>query len=105
MAARVVAPAVIHIAGLDVQVGARLRQRCAWCGAVLLDYDLTRVARPLEPGEDPDAEWRPATWEAGALVEVDGPGMFVVPHEPGEQLPPSTCAHLDDDVTGTSPPG
>jgi hypothetical protein len=23
-----------------VQIGALLRQRCAWCGTVLIDYDL-----------------------------------------------------------------
>lgn len=38
--------AVTHIAGLDVQVGRYLRQRCAWCGAMLSDYDLARVAVP-----------------------------------------------------------
>ncbi|MEZ0077383.1 hypothetical protein [Planotetraspora sp. GP83] len=40
------AESVVHIAGPDIQVGAQLRQRCAWCGAVLLDYDLSCVAVP-----------------------------------------------------------
>ena len=34
---------MIHIAGPDVQVGAQLRQRCAWCGALLIDYALGQL--------------------------------------------------------------
>lgn len=34
-----------HIAGLQLKIGDRyLMQRCAWCGAVMCAYDLTRVA-------------------------------------------------------------
>lgn len=84
---------VIHIAGPDITVGPLLRQRCAWCGAVLVDYDLTRIAVPI--GQDP----RPATWSVGALVEVDGSASWVVPHVDGEQLPADACAQLDPEVT------
>jgi hypothetical protein len=84
---------VVHIAGPDIQVGQQLRQRCAWCGAVLLDYDLTRVAVPV--GQDP----RPATWPVGALIEVDGAMSSVREHEDGAQLPEGACAWLDPAVT------
>lgn len=84
---------VTHIAGVSVQVGAHLRQRCSWCGATLNDYALDRLAVP--EGQDPT----PATWPAGELVAVDGQLTRVVPHEDGEQLPATACAQLDPEVT------
>lgn len=74
-----------------------IRQRCAWCGAVLLDYALDRIAVP--EGQDP----RPATWPVGDLVEVDGPSSAARPHRDGDQLPPSACARIDHEVTGYTP--
>jgi len=85
--------AITHIAGAQVQVGSRLRQRCSWCGAVLCDYDLTRIAVP--EGQDP----APGMWETGRLVEVDGCASWVVEHEEGAELPANACAQLDDEVT------
>lgn len=84
---------MIHIAGPDITVGTQLRQRCAWCGAVLLDYDLTRIAIPV--GQDP----APAMWPVGELIEIDGPQSRVVPHIDGDQLPDGSCAELDPEVT------
>ena len=87
---------VIHIAGLDTQIGQHLRQRCAWCGAVLLDYDLTRLAAPV--GMDP----RPGTWTVGRLVEVaDGNprGSWLVEHADGDPLPGNACGALDPAAT------
>lgn len=85
--------AVVHIAGLDMQVGPYLRQRCGWCGAVLVDYDLDRVAVPV--GQDP----RPGTWTPGNLVAVDGSAWYTVPHADGDTLPEGSCAKLDPEVT------
>lgn len=77
---------VTHIAGAQVQVGSHLRQRCSWCGAILGDYDLTRIAVP--EGQDP----RPGMWETGKLVRVDGPVSWIVEHEEGADLPGDACA-------------
>jgi hypothetical protein len=89
--------AVVHIAGVDVQVstptGALLRQRCSWCGAVLVDYDLARIAVPT--GQDP----RPATWPVGALVAVDGPASWAEELTDGARLPAGSCALVDPEVT------
>jgi hypothetical protein len=85
--------ATTHIAGLDVQVGQRLRQRCGWCGATLDDYDLARIAVPI--GQNP----RPATWPVGAVVRVDGSASYTVDHAAGDQLPDDSCTRLDPDVT------
>jgi hypothetical protein len=87
------AGALVHIAGPDVQVGGQMRQRCAWCGALLADYDLAHVAAPI--GQDPT----PAMWPAGELVAVDGPASWTVPHTDGEQLPSNACAQLDPAAT------
>lgn len=85
--------AVIHIAGPGVQVGQHLRQRCGWCGAVLIECALDRIAVPV--GQDP----RPGTWGVGALVAVDGPASWVVEHADGDPLPDGACAMLDPAVT------
>ncbi|WP_435109811.1 hypothetical protein [Nocardiopsis synnemataformans] len=85
--------ALTHIAGLEIQVCHYLRQRCAWCGATLIDYDLARIAVP--EGQDP----RPATWPAGALVAVDGSVKWVVDLPKDSPLPADACAQLDPEVT------
>jgi hypothetical protein len=60
---------------------------------MLCDYDLERVAVPA--GQDP----RPALWETGTLVAVNGNVSWVVEHEDGDEIPGSACARLDDAVT------
>lgn len=85
--------AVIHIAGSYLQIGPQFRQRCAWCGATLIDTDLRSIAVP--EGTDPT----PGHWEPGALVAVEGTHSYVVPHVDGERLPSTACAQLDHEVT------
>jgi hypothetical protein len=90
------ATTVIHIAGLDIQVGSRLRQRCAWCEAVIEDRDLAREQVPVEQAGD-----RVRGWPPGELVSVtiDGGAEFkaVIDHPDGEKLPKDCCALLDPD--------
>lgn len=89
---------VVHIAGNDLRVNNLLRQRCAWCGAVLVDYDLDRLMVPTDQ-IPADGDFRPATWPVGDLVEVDGNATWVVPHEDGAQLPANACGRIDAAVT------
>lgn len=84
---------VVHISGVHVQIGTRLRQRCAWCGGVLLEYDLANIAVPV--GSDPT----PPTWEPGRLVLVDDGMSASIAHVDGEDLPDNACALLDPAVT------
>jgi hypothetical protein len=84
---------ITHIAGIDVTIGPRLRQRCAWCGATLIDYDLERVAVPV------GQEGPPGTWEIGALVQVDGNMTIVLDHDDQHHLPDDACGKLDPEVT------
>jgi hypothetical protein len=79
---------VVHIAGPDIQIGHLLLQRCSWCGELLVDYNLIRVAAPVG---QPD---RPATWPVGGLVLVDGGVKAVVRHTDGDPLPPNSCVGL-----------
>jgi hypothetical protein len=88
-----VSAAITHVAGFRIHVNGHLRQRCAWCGALLLDYELERTAVPV--GQDP----QPALWEPGALVEVDGGASWVVSHQEDDELPVNACARIDDTVT------
>jgi hypothetical protein len=86
--------AVVHIAGIPLMVGPWQRQRCGWCGAVLLDNDVRGVCTC-----DDGAVALPPTWEPGALVAVDGAASYVVAHVDGEDLPAGACGALDPSVT------
>ena len=78
--------AIVHFAGIEIQIDAKLRQRCAWCGAMLIDYDLDNIAVP--EGQDPT----PATWPVGALVFRDGSLAYTVKLLPDEPLPANACS-------------
>lgn len=75
---------VTHIAAPHITINDRyLRQRCGWCGDVLVEYDLARTAVPT--GTPP----LPATWETGALVTVDGHASWTTE---ADRLPDDACA-------------
>lgn len=82
--------ALTHIAGTRVRVGSRVRQRCGWCGAVLVDEDLGRAAFEEDAGRIAPG------WNPSDLVTVNGCGMFAVPLG---VLPSDACARIDDSVT------
>lgn len=95
---------VIHIVGVDIEVGPYLRQRCSWCGALLLDYDLSLTAMVIPAGKTEDqarddGDLKPATWPIGDLLAVDGSLQYTVPHVDGARLPETCCAMLDPSVT------
>ena len=85
---------MIHFAGVDVQVGPLLRQRCSWCGELLIDYNLDRVMVPVGQKGGPSA------WPISALVEVVGPMSTVVDHPADGQLPAGSCADIELAVIG-----
>lgn len=94
-----------HVAGPAMQIGPHLRQRCMWCGAVLIDQDLTMVAVPIE-----DADKQFPTWEPGALIaSTDREGNMVMAYTaldneaahsmPVCDYPVPSCLELDPAVT------
>lgn len=91
-----------HLAGSVAEAEGRLRQRCAWCGALLFDYVLANIAYKSDTPED---EWRPATAEPGTWWHVEGNGGWLLPFEPHESnegaiaIPEDCCINLDPDVT------
>lgn len=87
--------AVVHLTGATVFVGTVMRQRCAWCGALLLDEDLAAVTLA------DSAAWR---FEENTFVAVEGDDrstrvMWAVPPPPDRRLPEGACAALDPAVT------
>jgi hypothetical protein len=92
----------VHVAGVPQLVDGRyLRQRCSWCGCVLIDQDLTLVAVAVVEGEEPGP---PATWGVDEYVVIEGPVRYVVavdPSETGEgaKIPNDCCMRLDPAVT------
>ena len=76
---------VTHIAGLEIEVyGRYLRQRCAWCGEILVDYDYQLTMCP--------GEWeKPKAFPCNSLVHVDGVNPRVYSVLEGERLPEDAC--------------
>jgi len=92
----------VHVAGPCLTLDGRyIRQRCSWCGAVLTDYDLDRIAAPV--GQDSS----PGQWSEGAFVLVDGAFSTVLvdggmgkleEQSEGCPLPEHSC--MRDEVSG-----
>jgi hypothetical protein len=92
--------AVVHIAGVAVKIGSHLRQRCSWCGAVLIDYALERMAFSIDRASDPRGDNDgPGTWALDSLVAVDGGASWTVESEDGAPLPEGACGRLDPEAT------
>lgn len=96
----------VHWAGAWLRVGPRLRQRCAWCGAILIDVDLDHISRPISDVEsiapdDPTCGF--PVWGSGSFILHDGPVWRVVPAPPEDTIAPMHfCIGLDPDVTGST---
>lgn len=74
-----------HIAGFAVILDGRFqRQICAWCGEILIDNDLSKMA-----STDGRA---PAFWECGCIVEVDGNCSSKLDVD---RLPDNSCAIME----------
>jgi hypothetical protein len=83
-----------HIAGLQLTVKHRfLLQRCAWCGATMLAYDLTRVAVQDKPDGSPGEQ--PGLFPPGRLVRFSYDGLVARFGEVG--LSRTSMEVLDDD--------
>lgn len=85
---------VVHVAGLVLNFGGHLRQRCGWCGALLDDVELVSTAAAVLPGRPEDTRW--PTWPEGGFVAVDGSARWTVQSDP---LPLGLCVRLDPAVT------
>lgn len=87
-----------HVAGIDVTKDNRwVRQRCAWCGEILVDQDATAIQKPIEDirGDETPAQFV-GTWPPGSMVRRDGPVTSVVEED---RYPEDSCLALDPEVT------
>lgn len=96
---------VTHVAGSCITFDGHMRQRCEWCGCVLIDYELSRVMVQNKPDGSPGDP--PGSWAPGALVRtynasVGGGVGSVVEPEPSEQDP--DCVKPPDDCCLRLPP-
>lgn len=87
---------VVHIAAQPLKVGSRLRQRCAWCGAIIDDTDLEGMQVALAPGETEPPPY--PSWPFNKLVARNGAATYVV-EDDGEHMPDNCCAKLDPEAT------
>jgi hypothetical protein len=82
---------VVHVAGPCITFAGRwVRQRCVWCGHVLIDMDLARTAN------------QSARWAVDALVHVDGSMSWVDTADDNDEgrVPDRCCMCLDPAVAG-----
>lgn len=84
---------VIHVAGSQVQVGMQFRQRCGWCGAIILDIDLTDL---LNQGNTASV----TAWPPGSFVVVEGDTAYAISESWGGRLPEGHCGLIDFAITG-----
>jgi hypothetical protein len=96
---------LVHLAAPSVRVGGVIRQRCAWCGALIDEVDLGRVAWVAEDG-DPgfvDGDGNPRSrWSGLVAVEVvEGVvSSRCAVADPGDgKVPDDSCMALDPVVT------
>lgn len=76
---------ITHIAGTVVHVNTLMRQRCGWCGAVLIDENLDHV---MVMSDDPARASVP-TWEVGTFVAVSGAASWQIPARATCLTPPA----------------
>lgn len=86
-----------HVAGLAIDVEGYVRQRCAWCSQVILEYDLSYRGNHPAPANGYRA---PSTWDAGTLVRLlDDAGSMRVEQDPADPAPEDACLRLSPEAT------
>jgi hypothetical protein len=78
--------------------GTHVRQRCAWCGYVLIDADLTRIAVWGESADKPFP-----VWPVDGLARVTTGGGFTgteaIELEEDEPVPDDCCMRVPPELT------
>jgi hypothetical protein len=91
---------IIHLAGPAITFQAHVRQRCSWCGYVLIDQDLTRIAVPIEDAGKPFPTWGFETF-VGVVTTGGFSASRHVPDDPEDRtkVPAGSCMGLPVDLT------
>lgn len=92
---------LVHLVGPPLRAGDVIRQRCAWCGALIDEYDLTRVAIP--EGDPPlvHEDGTPCGGWTGLVAVAEGSPTvkWAVENPPDGRMPEDSCMALDPEVT------
>ncbi len=89
---------LIHIVLNDLTVGSVRRQRCAWCGELISEYDLANIAVQVDrEGQPDDADLAPGLWQG--LVARDGAVSWSVPEPEDGKVPPTSCMAMPFEET------
>lgn len=103
--------ALVHFAAPPLRAGDVIRQRCAWCGALIEERDLSMTAVQIQPGETADDARRtlvgddgtPARgWEGLVAVDVQEgiiTAKWAVDDPADGRIPVDSCMALDPGVT------
>jgi hypothetical protein len=86
---------LVHVAGPQITFGSVQRQRCAWCGALIVEHDLASVGVQVQEGESAEHAmegFRRSRWEG--LVAVDGNVKWAVDEPADGQAPERSCMRL-----------
>jgi hypothetical protein len=88
-----------HIAGLPLRIANLLRQRCAYCGKILIDFAQPppkAIFDPLTKKLDRVVIPFPEPIQPSQLCTIDADGQLVmVQHESGTNLPAGNCVLKD----------
>jgi len=79
-------PAVVHVAGAWIHFGGWLRQRCAWCGALILNLENGATVAGWPPGHLVAFGLDQSSWDLGHVELAPVP-------------PPRCCLALDPAIT------
>jgi len=95
--------ALVHLAAPPIRAANIIRQRCAWCGALIQEYDLDRVAVPDGQPSIVNEDGSPTGgWEGLVAIDVcEGTvtAKWAVPDPEDGKIPADSCMALDAAIT------
>lgn len=99
---------LVHLAGTPVRVGSVIRQRCAWCGAVIDEIDIDRVAvHSTDPVRFVDDDGNPLLrWDGLVAIEqhderavIGSTAKWKVEPPDDHDIPEDSCMALPNEAT------
>lgn len=88
-----------HIAAAPLDARGRLRQRCGWCGALLVEYPVTGITDRSRLETFPIAGWVRILETAGQRYATVLPTEQHPDFPSRVDIPVDACLQIDPDVT------
>jgi len=93
--------AIAHLAGPLIVFGGVARQRCVWCGALIEERDLNRMAVAIDESASPEVQQEEVAsvgrseWKGWVLIVGTNPVMKTTVEEPEDgHAPDESCMRL-----------